>query len=222
MSYAYAVIGTGAVGGYYGALLAQAGFDVSFLVRSDLEHVRRHGLRVYSPDGDLVLPRVDAFGDAAELPRADVVIIAVKATANAQLRAILPHVVRPGVIVVLMQNGMGGEDPIAAAAARAPGRWLVDGVRDEIGPGTIRHQWDRQVTLAPWTPDGKPEATDGLAQLAAELAHAGIPVRLLDNLALARWRKLLWNIPFSGLSVALDRDTRGIVEDATRWPRRAR
>jgi len=51
----YAIVGTGAVGGYYGAQLARAGCEVSFLVRSDLEHVRRHGLRVLSPDGDIAL-----------------------------------------------------------------------------------------------------------------------------------------------------------------------
>ncbi|TMQ07397.1 MAG: 2-dehydropantoate 2-reductase [Deltaproteobacteria bacterium] len=211
----FAIIGTGAVGGYYGARLAQAGFDVSFLVRSDLEHVRRHGLRVLSPEGDVVLPEVQVYGDAAAMPRADVVIVAIKATANGALPAILPHLVRPGGTVVVLQNGLGAEDAIAAAAhpARVVGG-LAFLCATRIAPGTIRHVADRLIDLAPWTPDGAPAPPDPpLHQLAADFEQAGIPVRLLDNLALARWRKLVWNIPFGGLCIALDADTRQIVDD---------
>jgi 2-dehydropantoate 2-reductase len=211
----YAIVGTGAVGGYYGAQLARAGCEVSFLVRSDLEHVRRHGLRVLSPDGDIALPAVRAYGDAAAMPPADVVIVATKATANAALPGILPHLVRPGGTVVLLQNGLGGEAALAAAAAPARvAGGLAFVCATKIGPGTIRHVADRLVDIAPWSPDGQP-APPGAAlhQLAADFERAGVPVRLLDNLALARWRKLVWNIPFGGLCIALDADTRRIVGD---------
>lgn len=211
----YAIVGTGAVGGYYGVQLARTGFEVSFLVHRDLEHVRRSGLRVISPDGDVVLPQVRAHGDATTMPRADVVIVALKATANDVLPDILPHVVKPGGLVLLLQNGLGCEESIVAAAG--PAR-VVGGLSfvcaTKIAPGTIRHVADRLVDMAPWTADGTPEQPDAaLHQLAADFQQAGIPVRLLDNLARARWRKLVWNIPFGGLCVALDTDTRRIVED---------
>jgi len=57
----FAVIGSGAVGGYYGSLLAKAGFDVHFLFNSDYDHVKAHGLEVRSPNGDFTLPVVNAY-----------------------------------------------------------------------------------------------------------------------------------------------------------------
>lgn len=211
----FAIIGTGAVGGFYGAQLVRAGFEVSFLGRGDVEHLQRHGLRVLSPEGDIVLPEVRAYGDAAAMPRADVVIVALKATANDALPGILASLLRPGGTVVVLQNGLGAEDAIAARAGHAR---IVGGLAfvcaTRIAPGTVRHVADRLIDLAPWTPDGSPAPPDAaLRALAADFERAGIPVRLVDNLALARWRKLVWNIPFGGLCVALDTDTRQIVED---------
>ena len=211
----YAILGAGAVGGFYGARLAQAGLDVSFLLRSDLEHVRKHGLQVFSPDGDFVLPHVRAYRNVADMEKVDVVIVALKATANDVLPDILPHLVRPGGTVVLLQNGLGGEASIAAAAR--PAR-IVGGLAfvcaTKIGPGTIRHFACCGIDMAPWTPDGRPEVPgSSLEHVAADFQQAGIPVRLLDNLELARWRKLTWNIPFGGLCITRDSDTRRILDD---------
>src|SRR3954447_13589664 len=75
----YTVVGVGAIGGYYGARLHQAGFDVRFLARSDADHVRQHGLRVDSPEGDAVLD-VDVYDDPDAIPPSDTVIVAVKTT----------------------------------------------------------------------------------------------------------------------------------------------
>ena len=61
------VVGSGAVGGYYGAKLARRGHDVQFLMRSDLDHVRRHGLVVESPRGDFTLPAVHCAGRTEEI-----------------------------------------------------------------------------------------------------------------------------------------------------------
>lgn len=74
----YAVIGTGAIGGYYGARLQQAGCEVHFLLRSDYAQVRENGLIIESISGDFALPEVNAYSDPAQMPPVDVVIVALK------------------------------------------------------------------------------------------------------------------------------------------------
>ena len=112
--YSYAVIGTGAIGGYYGSLLVRSGKDVHFLLHSDYEHVRRHGLTVASKYGDFALPHVNAYKSPETLPRCDVAIVALKATDNGILPDILPYCLNERGIVLLLQNGFGQEELIAA------------------------------------------------------------------------------------------------------------
>src|SRR5512138_1515331 len=124
MSRRYAILGTGALGGFYGARLCRAGAEVCFLLRGDFEHVRQHGLRVDSKDGDFVLPHVQAFRDVRDMPRCDVVAIALKATQNHLLPALLPPVLAKGGTVLLMQNGLGYE---AEVARLVPGHEVLAG-----------------------------------------------------------------------------------------------
>ena len=211
--FSYAVIGAGAVGGYYGALLQRSGKDVHFLLHSDYDHVKRHGLRIVSKHGDFVLPQVNAYNSPRTLPRCDVAIVALKATANGILPDILPHVVNEQGIVLLLQNGFGQEELIAA----------IDGVRTVVaglcfvcvtkpGPGSIWHQDYGSVTLAQFTKDDSPAGVSPVMQhIAADLAATGVPVETAPDLIDARWRKLVWNIPFSGLTTLFQVDTAGIV-----------
>jgi len=90
-----AVIGAGAVGGYYGALLARAGHDVRFLMRGDLAAVRRDGLDVRSIRGDFRLPSVSAFATAEEIGAVDWVVCSLKATAIGQARELVAPCLGP-------------------------------------------------------------------------------------------------------------------------------
>ena len=74
----YAIIGTGAIGGYYGACLQRAGNQVHFLLHSDYQHVKENGLIIESPKGNFTLPRVQAYQDARRMPASDVVIVTLK------------------------------------------------------------------------------------------------------------------------------------------------
>ena len=117
----YAIIGTGAVGGYYGGLLCRAGFDVHFLLRSDLDHVRAHGLRVDSKHGDFHISDVNAYGDAGDLPPCDVILVCLKTIHNGQLAEFLrPPALTGGTVIVLMQNGIGYEHDAAKIAPDNP------------------------------------------------------------------------------------------------------
>ena len=211
----YAILGTGALGGFYGARLSHAGADVHFLLHSDFEHVRRHGLVIDSKDGDFVLPEVQAYSDVHEMPRCDVAVVALKATQNHLLPSLLPPVLADGGVVLLMQNGLGGEEEAAKAA---PGHAVLGGLcflcSNKVGPGHIRHLDYGNVRLAEHAADSGPagvsDRTRGIAQ---DFTSAGIQVDIEEDLVLARWQKLVWNVPMSGLSVVLDTDTQALMAD---------
>jgi 2-dehydropantoate 2-reductase len=203
----YAIIGSGAVGGFYGARLARAGRDVHFLLHTDYDHVRRHGLTVESVDGDFHLPQVQAYSRAEDLPPTDVVVVAMKATNNHLWESMLRGpVARGDSSFLLLQNGLGGEDLLASLVG--PDR-VLGGLcflcSNKVGPGRIHHLDYGFVTLGQHSADGAAAGiTDRMRAIGADLEGAGIQVDYAEDLLLARWRKLVWNIPFNGLSVVLD------------------
>jgi 2-dehydropantoate 2-reductase len=205
----FAIIGTGAVGGFYGARLARAGFDVHFLARSDFSCIRDHGLAVESKDGDFVLPRVNVYDDARSMPECDVAVITLKTTANSVLPSILPSVVKKDGLVLVMQNGLGHEEEVAGIVG--PDRVL--GVlcfvcANKAGPGRIRHLDFGHITVAQYTADGSPGGiTSRVRDIAGHFTRAGFAVETAADLGTARWKKLVWNVPYSGLSVVLSAAT---------------
>ena len=108
-----AVVGSGAVGAYYGGRLASSGLDVSFLVRRDFEIWKEHGLRVRSVQGDFTVHPVRAFRRPEEMGPQDLVVIALKATANEALAQILPPLLHPNTALLTLQNGLGNDDWLA-------------------------------------------------------------------------------------------------------------
>jgi 2-dehydropantoate 2-reductase len=215
----YAVVGSGAVGCFYGIRLACAGAPVQFLMRSGAEEARRHGLDLASPDGDLHLASPDVVGEWAQLAPCDVLLVAVKATANpdvlAQVRVHADRLLGPDGAVLLVQNGIGAE---AGYAAAAPGREVLGGLAflcaQRRGPRLVRHLDFGALTVAAFTPDERPAGTTpAMGAIAADLAATGTPALLDDDLVRARWRKLMWNVPFNPLSVILDASTAELMAD---------
>jgi 2-dehydropantoate 2-reductase len=205
----YAVIGTGALGGFYGAKLQAAGLDVHFLVNSDYQHVKEFGLMIQSKDGDFRLPSVQAYNQSSQMPRCDVVLVCLKTTHNHLLPAILPDLVRSDSIVIVLQNGLGTEVEIAGMLVNQQ-IWggLCFICSNKIAPGQIHHLDYGQIKLGAYADGYKPVAvTPAMENIAADFQRAGIPISLCDNLLLARWQKLVWNIPYNGLSVVLDATT---------------
>ena len=199
----YSVVGTGAIGGFYGGRLAHAGRTVRFLLHSDYEHVRQHGLRVDSCDGDFVLPQVEAYRDAREMPRSDVVLVCLKTVRN---HDVLPELLHPliheGTTVVLIQNGIGLEEDLQNVF---PGLGIVAGLAficsAKAGPGHIRHQDFGSINLGNYfCPSERFDA------LLADLSDAGLKAAGVPYLE-ARWKKAVWNMPFNGMTVALNTST---------------
>lgn len=211
----YAILGSGALGGYYGALLHRAGLPVDFLCRGDYDHVREHGWTVESKHGDFRIPKPSVYRDARDMPPADVAVVALKTTSNGQLPSLLPPVVKPDGVVLVLQNGLGMED--LAAAIVGPGR-VIGGscflCSNKVGPGWIRHLDYGTIAMGEHTADGSPGGlTDRLRAIAADFEAAGVRVQISDDLRQVRWKKLVWNIPFNGLSVVLDASTSDLVGD---------
>lgn len=205
----YGVIGTGAIGGYYGAKLAQGGQDVHFLFHSDYDYVREHGLRVNSGDGGFHLDHVNAYQDVRQMPKCDVVIVALKTVHEQMLRDMLPPLLTDDTVVLLIQNGMGMEQDVEQMV---PGVKLAAGLAficcSKTHPGVIDHLDLSGLNVGSYN---APQET--IDRMIAEMVSADIDARNVDYLE-ARWRKLLWNMPFNGLSVALHTDTDALVRNA--------
>ena len=214
---AFAIIGAGAIGGYYGSRLAAAGHDVYFLFRSDAEYVREHGLVVKSPDGDLHLTEINSHEDWHEIPPVDVVIVSVKATANDDVAGRVAAILKPGGTVLLIQNGVNAEGAFAAAL---PDDATVVGATAFISAertdrNVVEHFANGQITIGEYAPDyGVAGITARLEQLSQEFIAAGIPVQVEADLLAARWGKLLWNIPFNALCVVLQATTTELISNS--------
>ena len=214
----YAIIGTGALGGLYGGMLARSGFDVHFLVHRDYDHVCKHGLTIESHLGDFHLPHVNAHSSAKTMPACDVTIVGLKTTNNHLLPELLPTPTRDGGVVLVLQNGLDVE----ADAAEVVGYDRVLGgccflCSNKVGPGHIRHLDYGAIILGEYRRGGDPSHPPGeserAARIASEMVTAGIDAKTTGDLLAARWRKLMWNIPFNGLSVVLDASTKELVDD---------
>jgi 2-dehydropantoate 2-reductase len=211
----YAILGTGALGGFYGAKLQKAGLDVHFLLRSDYEHVMNHGLVVESKDGDFTLESVNAYNKVAKMPQCDVVIVALKTTQNHLLPQMLPSVVKDDGVVLVLQNGLGIEKEVAAIVGSDK---VIGGLcflcSNKVSPGHIHHLDYGQITLGEYASNYFPMGiTDRMKQIAHDFENSGINIEFAEDLLLARWQKLVWNIPYNGLSVILNATTTELMAD---------
>ncbi|MBU6386411.1 MAG: putative 2-dehydropantoate 2-reductase [Planctomycetes bacterium] len=217
MSIRYGVLGTGALGGFYGGLMARRGLDVHFLFHSDYQHVLTHGLRVDSKLGDFHLPSVNAYDRPEAMPKCDVVIIGLKSTQNHLLENLLTPILNANSIVLVLQNGLNVEQ----AAVQIVGHSRVAGgccflCSNKVGPGHIRHlDYGRIVFGAYRGIDGKGigPSPESLQRILTDLVDSGIEAYLTDDLPTTKWKKLMWNIPFNGLSVLLNASTDAIMND---------
>src|SRR5262245_10237365 len=136
-----AIMGSGAVGGYFGARLAAGGSEVTFIARgAHLEAMRENGLRVESPLGDLELPRVDATDDPRTIGAVDLVIVAVKLWDTEQAARQIEPLVRAGAAAISLQNGVAKDEVLRGVlgAASIMGGTCYIGA-SIVGPAAIRH-----------------------------------------------------------------------------------
>ena len=199
----YGIIGTGAIGGYYGARLAQSGQEVHFLLHRDYDYVCEHGLQIDSCNGSFHLNKPNVYRQTSDMPPCDVVLVCLKTTNNHLLPTLLPPLLHERTLVVLIQNGVGVE---ADVQQLFPGVQLAAGLAficsAKTEPGRVSHQCYGQINLANYSC-----RDDGLMQLvAAHFNAAGVKAGLVEYNE-ARWKKAVWNMPFNGMTVALNTRT---------------
>ncbi|KAA5543791.1 putative 2-dehydropantoate 2-reductase [Roseiconus nitratireducens] len=218
--HSYAIIGSGALGALYGSMLARQGHDVHFLLHSDYDHVKANGFKIESHWGDFELPEVHAHQSVASMPPCDVTILALKTVNNHLLPQLLPPPTSGGGAVLVLQNGLGVEQEVAEFVGR---QRVLGGCcflcSNKVGPGHIKHLDYGRIVFGPLECNSQ---TIGLAEsICRDMTEAGIETLTSEDLNTVRWRKLMWNIPFNGLSVALNASTDKLVgdEDAVRLVR---
>ncbi|MEO7391381.1 MAG: 2-dehydropantoate 2-reductase [Ramlibacter sp.] len=188
----FAVMGAGAVGSYYGGMLARAGHDVTLVARPQhAQAIERDGLRMETRTFDEQV-RLKAVADAGGVSGADVVLFCVKATdtesAGAQIR---PHL-GAGTLVLCLQNGVDNADRLRSVLPPSQVSAAVVYVGAEMaGPGHVKHHGRGELLIEP------SGSSDTLAQA---LVAAGVPTQVSDNVRGALWLKLILNCAYNAVS----------------------
>ena len=203
----YAIIGTGAIGGFYGARLDKAGFEVHFLLHTDYQYVVDHGLTIDSCGGNFTLPSPKVYDSTSKMPQCDVVIVALKTTQNHLLPSLLPPLLKPDTIILLIQNGIGVEADVQQLFPSQPiaaGMAFICSAK--AGPGHINHQFYGNINIGNYSCHN-PQRYN---QMLADFRAAGIGAADVEYLE-ARWKKAVWNMPFNGMTVALNTTTNRLL-----------
>lgn len=191
-----AIIGSGALGLYYGAMLQHAGEEVHFLMRRDLAAVKKGGLSITSANGDFHLDKVNGYASSTDMPTVDTVIIGLKTFDNHDMEPLIRPLLHETTAILTLQNGLGNEEQLATLFGV---KRILGGVAflcsNRGEPGTVHHLGQGKIRLG--------EFSEGLSSRACALEErfkrSGVPCEAVADLKKARWEKLVWNIPFNGL-----------------------
>ena len=193
------VVGAGAIGSFYGAILQRQGVAVSVVCRSDYEVVVADGFRIKSPLGDLDY-RPQVVRHASEVAQApDYLLLCVKVLDDVDRVALIRDAVGPDTTIVLIENGVEIEGEIAEAF---PGNTIISALAfiavSRSAPGVVEHHAYGHLVMGGY-PRGVPETTERLVAL---FEAGGVNCTLTDDVVTARWEKCVWNGPFNPASVA--------------------
>ena len=206
-----AVIGAGAVGGFYGSLMQRAGHSVEFFTPGGARVLAKSKMHVKSPWGDYSI-KIKAFDSVQDMQPADLVILSVKALPEMEYTRLLAPVVGRDTIILLLQNGINVDEPLQKLYRRNP---VIGGLAftciNRLQPNQIAHIDYGKIILG-----YQAEAHKAAANAIKDVMRAsGIDVEVEANLRRLRWKKLLWNIPFNCLSVVAGGvSTDRLVDDA--------
>jgi 2-dehydropantoate 2-reductase len=196
-----AVVGSGALGLYYGALLQRAGNEVTFLMRRDYEAVLASGLSVRSINGDFKLDKVSAALRPEDIGETDLVLVGLKTFANDSYQELISPLLGDKTCILTLQNGLGNEELLAELFGSAR---ILGGVAflcaNRGEPGIVYHLGAGRIELGCFA--DAPESL--LTEVAEMFRRAGVDCRQVSDLKSARWQKLVWNIPFNGLCTLLN------------------
>jgi len=204
----YAVVGTGALGGFYGGMLAHAGNDVHFLFHSDYDFVCKNGLKIDSVSGNFHLQNINTYHSTDQMPKCDVVLVCLKTTNNEVLKKILPPLLHSNTCVIMVQNGLNIEADLAKSFPNLSIAGAMAFIcSNKIGEGHIAHLDYGKITIGSFQGENK----ELLRQVCNDFIASNVPAEFSDNLKESRWQKLVWNIPYNGLCVVLNTTTEKLM-----------
>ena len=221
-----AVVGAGAVGGYYGALLSRAGADVSFVARgAHRDAIRATGLRIIGVQGEFTV-KVAAEDDPARIGAVDVVIIAVKTYDNDTAFPLAKALMREGTTVLTLQNGVDSADDLAQVVGKAAvlaGPTYIATAID--APGVIRQTGSHRRIVFGEVFDPPAEVTPRVRALADLMLSADIHAEPVADARVPLWEKFIYLAPFAAFTGAArlpigplwaDEESRAAFMDAVR------
>jgi 2-dehydropantoate 2-reductase len=200
-----AVLGAGAVGCYYGGMLARAGHDVVLIGRpAHVDAFTADGLRLEAQTFDARIP-VAASTEPAAAAGAELVLFAVKSSdTDASARALAPFLA-PDAVIVTLQNGVDNDERVRAALPDGAANPVIAAVvyvaSEMAGPGHVRHNGRGELVIGP---------SPASAALAAAFVAAGVATTVADDVAGALWAKLILNCAYNALS-AITRQPYGLL-----------
>jgi 2-dehydropantoate 2-reductase len=197
-----AVFGAGAVGGYFGGRLAQAGEEVALIARGEhLQALRDRGLRVDSIVGDFAIRPVQATDDPAQVGAVDAVLVGVKAWQVTEAALAMRPLIGPETFVLPLQNGVEAPHQLAAAlGAEHVMGGLCKIISSLVGPGHIRHAGMAPPYVALGELDNRP--SERVERLRRAFERAGFTAEIPPDIHVAMWEKFLFIASFSGVGAA--------------------
>lgn len=191
-----AVVGSGALGLFYGGLLQRGGNEVHFLLRSDYEAITATGLTIHSVNGDFFLPGVNGYRSTEEIGQVELVLVGLKTFANSHLKEMISPLVGKNTLILTLQNGLGNEEYLSDLFGADR---IIGGVAflcsNRGKPGHIHHTAAGRIIIGEFQ-DSNPGRLEKLAEC---FRIAGVDCKTTADLKKTRWEKLVWNIPYNGL-----------------------
>ena len=200
----FAILGSGAVGGYYGAKLARAGHDVTFIARgAHLAAIRERGLQIRSPVlGDFTV-QSPAEEDTARVGPVDVVLVSVKAYDNPTALPMLPPLLGPATSVLTIQNGVDSAVEVAAVVGEAPVLGGTTYIATALaGPGVIEQTGAHRLIAFGEVFGPLPRSTDRVQRIQEALAGADIEAEAAADGRIPIWEKFIFLVALAGFTGA--------------------
>ncbi len=193
------VVGAGAVGGLFSSKLGLAGAEVTMVCRSDYEEVNKNGLQINSHWGNFSFTPKSVLKNIAEYQeKADFILVATKVLPEISVADLIRPALHSGASIVLLQNGIHIEKPIAALF---PNHHLISMIAhvcvSKSAPGIIDHKELGRLAIGDY-PKGVSAKTRQLIEL---WQKSGVPCEVSENIQIDRWKKLIWNAAFNPISV---------------------
>ena len=167
------------------------------------QYVKERGLQVDSCDGSFHLPQINAYGAASDMPQCDVVLVGLKTVNNHLLPELLQPLLKKDTLVVLIQNGIGVEEDVQKMFPEvqlAAGLAFICSAKTE--PGTVNHQCYGYINIGNYSC----KQQEKIDEVVNDFRKAGVDANEVEYLE-ARWKKAVWNMPFNGMTVALNTQT---------------